>query len=457
MRASLISLGLSALAGLTGLAAAVPVVDKRTTTLPTDDPFYSVPGNIASYAPGAIIQHRAPPAPIAAFGLDPVKLAATWQIQYRTTDNLGNATATVLTVLVPKNAKFGKVLSYQVAEDAASPNCAPSYALQLASASGGLLGTILTQAEILLVEAALYQGWVVVLPDHEGPHAAYLANRLAGYATLDGIRAALASNSITGIKSTARVGMWGYSGGGIASSWAAALQAEYAPELSGKLVGAAVGGIVPNISTVITSIDRTAEAGIIATGIEGLANQYPYIETLLQNHLLDEHKAKFAKVKTQCLTPNVIDFLFADVSGMLDDPSLLTSPEIMSILDENALLAAPAPPASIPLYIYKSLNDEISPIADTDKLVKQYCAAGSNVHYLRDIVSNHGALAVTGAPKALAWLIDRLDGKAAASSCKTETTITSLLDLSTISVLPGILLGALAALLGGGVGPAFFG
>ncbi|WP_374710713.1 lipase family protein [Rhodococcus sp. USK10] len=39
-------------------------------------------------------------------------------------------------------------------------------------------------------QAALAQGWAVVLPDHQGPNAAYAAGPLAGRITLDGIRAA---------------------------------------------------------------------------------------------------------------------------------------------------------------------------------------------------------------------------------------------------------------------------
>jgi hypothetical protein len=99
------------------------------------------------------------------------------QILYRTNDNFDNATAAVLTLLIPHNADYPKVLSYQVAQDSAYANCAPSYAFQLKAATGGLLGTILSQAELLLMQAALEKGWIVISPDHEGPGAACLANK----------------------------------------------------------------------------------------------------------------------------------------------------------------------------------------------------------------------------------------------------------------------------------------
>lgn len=449
----------SALAAVAWAVPAPAIEHKRNSpTLPSEDPFYAVPDNIAGYAPGAIIDHRAPPAAISAFGVDPVNLAGSWQIRYRTTDNLGNATQTVLTVLIPQNADFNKVLSYQVAEDAASVNCGPSYALQLLAATGGLLGTIVTEAELLLIEAALYQGWVVILPDHEGPLGAYLANRLAGQATLDGIRAALASTSFTGIQADAKVSMWGYSGGSLASAWAAVLQPTYAPDLSGNIVGAAIGGTVPNINNVINTINGGPLAGIIPAGMMGLATQYPEVASAINEHVLPADKAKFEQVTQQCFVPDILDFLFADVKGMVDNQSLWTEPELQQIMQDNSLNYYPSgPPKSIPLYVYKSIFDEISPIADTDALVKTYCSAGSIVTYTRDLVSEHGSLAAIGAPMAIAWLIDRMDGKAAATSCSTETKLSSLLDTATLEVLPTFLIDALKALLGGDVGPTFFG
>ncbi|EFX06646.1 lipase 2 [Grosmannia clavigera kw1407] len=448
---------------LSGLSSAMPVTEsvndprslaERSTILPSEDLFYSVPANISAYAPGQIIGYRKPPAPIAAFSMDPVNLEASWQIHYRTTDNFGEATATVLTVLVPHNADLSKVLSYQVAEDAASVNCGPSYALQLESATGELLGTMATQAELLLIEAGLEQGWVVILPDHEGPVGAYLANLLSGHATLDGIRAALASTAFTGIQSSARVGLWGYSGGSLASAWAAELQPAYAPELATSIVGVALGGTVPNISNVITTIDRTPFAGLLPVGIMGISRQYPLVQQIVDTRILPQYRAKFARVRDNCFVNEMLDFLLdTHITAMVDDPSVFTSPAVMAILNENAL-GSHVP--TIPLYVYKSRRDEVSPIADTDDLVSKYCAGGASVHYTRDLVSEHATLAVLGAPRALGWLINALDGNRQ-TGCKTRTTMSSMLDISTLTIVPKLLVNALLALLSGDVGPAFIG
>lgn len=419
---------------------------------PSKDSFYAVPDNIESFAPGAIINHREPPSPIAAFGISQVNLQSSHQLLYRTTDNHGNATATVVTVLVPHHADVSKVLSYQVAEDAASADCAPSYAFQFKSATGPFVGTIVTQMELLLIEAALEQGWVVITPDFLGPKASYLANKLAGHATLDGIRAAIQSSSFTGIDQDPTVAMWGYSGGSVATNWAAELQPTYAPEL--RIVGAAVGGTVPKVSSVVKTINKGPFAGFIPAGIMGLISQYPDLGEIIEKHLKPQYSEKFHSVLTQCLAADAIKFSFDDIHSMFDVPNLiLTDETARRILNENDLgLNTP----QIPFFWYKSTNDEISPIDDTDELVDSYCERGVSIEYIRDLLSEHSSSAATGAPKALSWLKDRLNGKEVSPGCTKKTRVSSLLDPATLKIVPKAIVDGLLDLLAHKpVGPLF--
>lgn len=445
---------LVAIAGAASLVQAVPPVrsslyDRATTVQPSDDPFYRIPDGLDSIAPGTILRHRPPPAKIAAFGFDPLNLDATYQIQYRTTDSLGNATATVLTVLVPHNADMTKMLSYQVAEDAADINCAPSYAFQFEHATGPDKGTMTTEAELLLVEGALEQGWVVIAPDFLGPNAAFLANKLAGHSVLDGIRAAINSNSFTGISKNPTITMWGYSGGSLASMWAAELQPSYAPEL--VIAGAAVGGTVPNITSVVTSINGQGNAGLIPTGVVGLMNQYPELVPVVEQHLLPQYREKFFSVRNQCLNADSKEFKNEDIIGMFDDRNLVyTNPVAIKIITENVLGRGDTP--KIPMFVYKSIADEISPVAETDALVEKYCVDGASIQYQRDQNSDHESLAIIAAPKALQWLKETMHGKPR-HGCSTKTVFSSLLDLAALQILPKFLLDALLDLLGKPVGP----
>ncbi|TQV99025.1 secretory lipase [Cordyceps javanica] len=446
------SLALAAvLVSLVSAAPPIPAAlhDRGTTLRPSDDPFYHVPEGLEEIAPGAVLKHRPPPAKIAAFGFDPLNLDATYQILYRTTDSLGNATATVLTVLVPHNADMSKVLSYQVAEDAAYINCAPSYAFQFQHATGPDKGTMTTESELLLIEGALEQGWVVIAPDFLGPNAAFLANKLAGHSVLDGIRAAINSNSFTGISKNPTVTMWGYSGGSVASMWAAELQPSYAPEIA--IAGAAVGGSVPNITTVVTSINGKAHAGLIPTGIVGLMNQYAELGPVVKQHLLPQYRDQFFSVRSQCLDADSKRFENQDIISMFDDRDLVyTNPTAIRIMTENALGRGDTP--KIPMFVYKSVADEISPVGETDALVARYCSNGATIQYQRDQKSDHSSLAILAAPKALQWLKETMGG-APRRGCSTKTVFSSILDLAALQVLPKFLLDALLDLLGKPVGP----
>jgi hypothetical protein len=179
------------------LVSASPVSVRQLVTPPTQDPFYTPPAGYEQAAPGTILRSRDPPSPLAAFGALPLVLADTQQILYRSTDTFGNPTSTVSTILIPFKADKTKLLSYQIAQDSAFLNCAPSYAFQFLSDSGGPLGTIGTQAEITGIGAALAEGWVITIPDHEGPNAAFLANTRGGQHVLDGIRATLSSGLVS--------------------------------------------------------------------------------------------------------------------------------------------------------------------------------------------------------------------------------------------------------------------
>lgn len=414
---------------------------------PSEDAFYQVPASIGDYAPGAILQHRSPPAPIAAFGLDPVNLKASYQILYRTTNSFDEPIATVLTVLVPHNANFSRVMSYQVAEDSAHIDCAPSYALQLGSNPGSISKlTIITQAELLLMETSLQEGWVVIVPDHEGPDAAFLANKQAGQATLDGVRAALQSKAITGIEANASVALWGYSGGSLATGFAAELQPTYAPELKKNIVGAAVGGVAPNITTVLTTINKGYFSGVIPSGVWGIANQYKTVRDVLDKHIQPKYKGRFFAARQNCFAINTVGFIFQDVIGMFDSPDILyKDPTITKILNDNAM-GGKAP--QVPMYLYEGILEDLSPIGEADKLYEKWCSGGTSVQYVRELAAEHGSAVVTGAPGAVTWLRGVMDGKPIASVCTKRDVLTSLLDKSTIDVLPKFVLKALLGLLG---------
>jgi hypothetical protein len=336
------------------------------------------------------------------------------------------------------------LLSYQVAEDSPAPQCAISY--QLLQGAGN--ANSVAQAEILLINAALAKGWAVTVPDYEGPASAYVAGRQAGQAVLDAIRATenLPSAGLAGVATN--VGMWGYSGGALASDWAAELQPGYAPEL--KVAGVAEGGLPVNPGHVLANINGGPSAGIAMSGIAGLRQAYPQLDQFLDANLTPAGNAAFAQASTQCNPQNAAEFAFHDVFDYFTVPDPLDQPVPQQVLADDTL--GQRTPA-VPLYVYQSVNDELVPPADVDAVVGTYCARGAQVTYRRDVLSEHVALVVTGAPDALNWLAERLSGKAAQSGCHTSTVASSLLSPSALLTFGSVIYGDLLALLGAPIGP----
>lgn len=403
---------------------------------PSNDPFYAVPGNIDTFSPGDIIKHREPPSQISAFGWTPTHVQKAYQILYRTTDSQKNPTAAVLTALIPPDADYNKVVSLQMAEDSATIDCGPSYTMLLSAQQNPLLISNITQLQLLVAETALAKKWIVIVPDHEGPRGSFTASKMTGHAILDGIRATLQSNHITGIGSNPKIGLWGYSGGGAATQIAIEMQEHYAPEL--EIAGAAMGGLSSlQKASDIFSINKGPSAALIPAALLGLASQHPELQKSIDQSLKPEWREYFYTPLQQCLQESTVLFSYQDVLGMFHNESIpgLTAELTKAWNDETEPRASKI---KAPLYVYQSVIDHLSPIEGIDALVRDYCAQGFNVHYERANSPNlsHVKYGILGVPGAISWLQDRLDGKKASRGCLHHTDTTSTLDPSMVALYP---------------------
>ena len=73
-----------------------------------------------------------------------------------------------------------------------------------------------------------------------------------------------------------------------------------------------------------------------------------------------------------------------------------------------------------PVFAYKSVGDEISPIADTDKLLQQFCDQGVSVTYVRTQAGEHFTQATSSTGDVLDFLTDRFNA-VPISGCRTRT------------------------------------
>lgn len=367
--------------------------------LPPDDPFYQPPSGFQHAEPGTVLRSR--DVELAFLGLIPQPVSAV-QLLYRTTDMNGVPEAGATTVIIPGErvgGQNGPLLSYQCAIDAVSSRCFPSYALRRRSKA---LGSI-AQLELLLIAAAVAEGWAVSVPDHEGLQGMWGAPYEPGYRILDGVRAAMNSER-TPLAAEVPVGLWGYSGGGLASAWAAEMCADYAPELD--IVGAVLGSPVGDLGHTFRRLNGGIFAGLPAMVVAALSHVYPDLDRVIKEHTSDEGRNLLERLETMTTSEAIIRMAGKDMGDFLDEPleAILSTPEVSHVFDSIKLgVATPAPP----VLIVQAVHDYLIDVHDIDELADTYSAAGADVTYHRDAFNEHMFLHPLSAPMALRWLTDR--------------------------------------------------
>lgn len=286
-----------------------------------EDPFYQPPPGFESRPAGTILRSRE--VELAVLGVLPVKVSA-WQLLYRSCDLNLRPEATVTTVLLPAGSDPTQprpLLAYQCAIDAVADTCFPSYALRRGARSFGCFPPL----EMLVVANALRRDWAVSIADHEGCNGYFGAAREPGYRVLDGIRAAMAFEP-AGLQPDAPVTVWGYSGGGMASSWVIEMAPEYAPEIA--LVGAVLGAPVGDPAATLVKLNGTRLAGLPAMVIAGIRHIYPRLGQLIRAHTTPAGLGLLDEVETLSTIAAILRFQRHTLDDYLDEPltDLLATP-----------------------------------------------------------------------------------------------------------------------------------
>ncbi|WP_415949123.1 lipase family protein [Streptomyces sp. KLOTTS4A1] len=389
------------------------------------DPFYRYDGSkpLASYAPGDVLRTRTLQYHFAGI---PTPVRAV-QILYRSTDAQGRPSANVTSVVRSLYGNNDRALSYQSFYDSLDPEHGPSRVI----AGDVSLGGLIAEAESLLLTSALKQGYTVIIPDTEGQQASFAAGPEYGTNTLDSLRATLRTPE-TGLDDGTRFGLAGYSGGAIATNWAAALAPAYAPEINEKLVGFAEGGLLVAPAHNLKYVSGSKVwAGIMPMAVIGVARSYdldlrPYLSDY-GNELFDKlQKASIINVLAQYpgLTWKKM------VKPEYTDPNSI--PPFVEAVNKLNLGSAATP--TIPGYIAQGnggifegtfnsppgigTGDGVMVAGDVRALARQYCATGSPaIDYDQHNLLSHLGTAAAWIPKALAWLDARFDGDRARSDC----------------------------------------
>ncbi|MCK8613515.1 lipase family protein [Gordonia sp. C13] len=398
---SVIGLGVSlCLVAQPATAAPVPNPVAAPGQLPSQDPFYVPPRGYENRAPGAILRTRQ--VQLGWRGGD-VPIFAT-QILYRSTNNFGNPTSTVTTVISPPGVGPGaprRLVSYHSFYDALGSQCDPSYTLR-----GGNMSE--RPIDISLIAGLMAAGYTVSVPDYEGRGLRWTIARESGYAALDGLRATLRQ-----LRAPARtpIGLFGYSGGSVPTGFGAELAPKYAPELN--IIGAAAGGVVVdpihNLGYVNGKQDWT---GVIP------ALMAVYNETYglnLPDYLSPKGTRILRQVAGQCIEQ------FADAYPGLTDRQLL-KPGVGGILDvpgarralsKNVMgtLGTPRSPMMLGVGNSDGVGDGVMITADVARLAGSFCRRGVPTTFTEYRGLSHTAAFIPWSVEALAFLDNRFAGR----------------------------------------------
>lgn len=392
---------------------------------PVHDPFYKPPKGFESTEPGTVLRKRRVIGGFFGFIPSPIE---TWQLLYRTEAMDGSPIASVTTVFKPFKPKTDRFVSFQTAYDSSNTKCNPSYSYQL----GAIPEELVSSAERLVLAAYLLSGYIVSSSDYEGPDAAFGAARLAGMGVLDSMRAVRNCAATLGIRTSnpAIVGV-GYSGGAIATGWAASLQPKYAPELNIK--GWAPGGTPANLTSVLQFVDETAFSGFVPVAINGLLKPSAYsarLQPVVDGVLTPRGREALDTANSVCVVPAVLAFfqqsIFSTEVQTLG-PGLLDEPTIKELLQSLIMGVNQDETPTAPVYLFHGTYDEVIPYGPAEKLFHDWCANGASVHFTTFAAGGHGTTEPLGLPGSLKFVADAFDGKLA-KGCSRDTVLDETLN-----------------------------
>ncbi|KAK0650036.1 lipase 1 [Cercophora newfieldiana] len=354
--------------------------------LPSTDPWYRAPDGWEAAQPGTVfkVRHHA-----YNVSLVPVaNLKEVFQVLFRSTNSLENATWGVTTVFIPKNCTQG-IVSYQLPYDTSCLDASPSFGLQWGDPYGE-------------IGQSLGRGWWVSVPDFEGPLASYGASIVAGYITIDSVRAVLATVAKEfGVKN-ARVGLWGYSNGASATEAAVEFAPKYAPEL--KLAGAAIGGLTPSLSTSGPMLRGTQVSGLLVQGIIGVTSQYPEQRKWVLSRLHQSgpyNATEFFWATYMSGWQSLLYYAYVDVfQYFIGGRADLEEPGMLAMFYREGTLGVFGIP-NTPIFMYHAIDDDTTPIGETDSVVRNFCEKGSNILYHRNSWGGHNDELTNGRQRSL--------------------------------------------------------
>ncbi len=225
--------------------------------------------------------------------------------------------------------------------------------------------------------------------------------------------------------------MIGYSGGAIATEWAAELAPSYAPAINSRLVGAAFGGVLVDPAHNLHYVDGSGLwAGVMPMAIIGVSRAFgidltPYLSEYGKQIYNKLQKASITEVLGQ----------YPDLTwAQLAKPEYPTPESIpLYVQVVNQLIMGTGGTPTTPLYIAQGANGELEGTSGTQPgigrgdgvmiagdvrtLAREYCQHGVKVQYDQYDLFAHVETAIPWLTSAMPWLDARFAGWPAPQNC----------------------------------------
>lgn len=360
---------------------------------PPTDPFFTPRPGYEANPPGTVLSAR--PTGGLFTGAD------AYELLVRSTDSHDRPVAITTTLLMPRTAWPGPgtrpLVSYNIPISSMGYSCAPSTELKKG-----------VSADVVAISLLLAKQYAVVVPDHQGPRQAYAAGLMGGHAVLDSIRAVTHSSSLE-LGPDTPVVMTSYSGGSIATSWAAQLAPVYAPEI--RLAGTIIGGEPADYDMLMPVMNGNWGTGVMLAAALGLAREYPELLGILNdNGWRIAHMFRDICVSQETIL-GVIAPLRVEQLTVVPDP--LKLPMVQRILDENRP-GGMAP--TTPVYLFHGVNEIFVPFAGAKQLFDDWCARGARVR-LQPFPGEHFVAGALSIPLTTNWVEKLLTGELVPQGC----------------------------------------
>lgn len=404
--------------------------DNPAPKSPRDDPFYVPKDGWKDEKPGTILdwRHITP----GFTKKNKMKVENAYQILYRTSGTDKNdASFAVTTIIVPNNPKRDKLVMVMPYQDSNFIDCSPSYKIQLGAPKDV---NPIQSLEELLWTSMLNDGWILTIPDHEGPKAAFTSSFVEGHASLDALRATLNFDQLNYEDKTPIVGV-GYSGGAIAGGWAASLHDKYAPELN--VVGWALGGTPTNLSGTFENVNGGLFSGFSVAGIAGLVDTYPGINDYVGSVATQKSNDAMQFTRENCMADIVQglkNVTMTDESFFTNGNDFLYDDRIVPYLRNLSMGTDKQYTPKAPVYMYHAKHDEVIPFERTNETATAWCENGANILFQEYTGKwmGHITTEVLNTPFVLKFIRDRMDGAEWIDGCKWKSALNPLWE-------PGIL------------------